>query len=288
MAQYDYNTPSTQAQEVKLPKFEKTEDTGIPQFAKDVPMRTIIKKHGSNITVEHEWSVLGGEYIKIKIASFSGDENLENVHKISVRDGEEVGAFRIANTTYIIRKTSEDVARGLVKTSGRIKASILGAIGYFKTVKGNIYTISKIESDSWTMDKRLGLKQFSLSALKGGERKKLADLVMEEMLKLYKQGYALRNFNLMDVIVTKRKIVLGNTTALIKIGASKTVDNFIGNLKVMVKSGIAQKGDVVYGIALSFSTMKKEYSQWAKEKGVAEKDDVSVLEKIEDEIMGHA
>jgi hypothetical protein len=288
MAQYDYNAPSTQSQETVLPKFEKAEDTAIPQFAKDVPLRTIVTKHGSNVTVEHEWNVLGGESIKIKIAKFSADPNLANIHKISVRDGQEVGAFRVANTTYIIRKTSEDVAKELIKTSGKIKASILGVIGYFQTVKGNTYAVSRIESDAWAMDRRLGLKNFSLSALDGNGRKRLADLVMEEMLKLYKKGYALRNFSLMDVIVTKKKIVLGNTTALVKIGASKTVDNFIGNLKVMVKSGIAQKGDVVYGIALSFSAMKKEYAQWAKENGVSEKDDFEVLEKVEDEILGHA
>lgn len=285
MAQYDYNTPTNQAQELKMPKFEKGEETGLPEFSKEVPLRTIVRKHGHNITVEHQWGVFGGEYIKIKISQFKNDENLENVHRISVRDGEELGAFKVANTTYIIRKTSEDMAKELMKTSGKIKASILGVMGYFKTVKGNIYTISKVESESWALDKRLGLKQFSLSSLKGNEKKKLADLVMEEMLKLYKQGYALKDFNLMDVIVTKKNIVFGNSSALIKIGASKTVDNFIGNLKVMVKSGIAQKGDVVYGIALSFSTMKKEYKQWSKEKGIENKGDVHVLQELEAEVL---
>lgn len=285
MAQYDYNTPSTQTQEAQPPKFEKKEDKGLPQFAKEVPLRTIVKRHGHNVTVEYEWNVLGGEYTQISFANFRKDENLENVHKIKITDGVEVGSFRIANTTYILRKTTEDVAKELMKTSGKIKASILGVIGYFKTMKGNFYTVSKVESDAWALDKRLGLRQFSLEGMKEGEKRKLADLIMDELAKLYKQGYALRNFSLLDVIVTRRKIVLGNTTALVRVGAAKTVDNFIGNLRVMVKNGIARKGDVVYGIALSFGIMKKEYSEWAKENGIESEDEVQVLERIEKDIL---
>ncbi len=285
MAQFEYNTTETH-QELKAGKFNKPEEHELPPFAKEVPLRTIVKKHGSSVTVEYEWSVLGGEQIRIQFMSFRGkDESLENVHRIKVSDGADAGSFKIGGRTYIIRKTSEDVARELMKTSGKIKASILGVIGYFRTAKGNTYTISKVDGEAWSMDKRLGLKEFSIAAMKQAEKSRFADLIMGELMKLYKQGYALRNFNPLDVIVTKKKIVLGNTSALVKFGGARKVDNFIGDLKVMVRSGIAQKGDVVYGIALSFGAMKKEYSQWAKENGVEGEGDVHVLEKIEESVL---
>lgn len=285
MSQYDYNTSVSQGEQPPAPKFGKVEDKGLPEFAKEIPLRTIVKRHRNSVTVEYEWNVLGGEEIKIKVANFKGDENLQYVHKIRITDGEEVGSFTIANTTYIIRKTTEDVAKELMKTSGKIKASILGVIGYFKTVKGNCYTVSKVEGEAWALDGRLGLKTLSASSMEEVEKRKLTDLILEEFFKLYRQGYALRDFNLMDVIVAKKKIVFGNAGALIKVSAAKTVDNLAANLKVLVRSGMAKKGDVVYGIALSFGIMKKEYSEWVKENGVESKDEVEVLEKIENDIL---
>lgn len=285
MARYDYGVSTTEIQKSELPKFEKHDETALPQFTKDIPLRTIIKKYGSNVVVEFEWNVLGGEFIKISIAKFKNDDNFEHVHKIKIIDGEEVGSFKIENTTYIIRKTSEDIAKELMKISKTINASILNVIGYFKTVNGNFYSISKVESDAWSLDERLGLKNFSLCTMKDGEKRKFSDFILDELFKLYQQGYALRNFNLLDVIVTKKKIVFGNMAALIKVGASKTVDNLICNLKVLVKNGVAKKGDIVYGIALSFGIMKKEYSEWVKENKMANASEIEVLEKIEDKVM---
>ncbi len=287
MAQYDYNPSGSpaQQQELKAPRFSKEEEKSLPKFTKDVPLRTIIKKMGRSVMIEYDWDMLGGEVIKIKFSKFRNDSNLANVHKIKITDGAEVGSFQIADSTYIIRKTSEDVAKELMKTTGKIKASILEVIGYFKTVKGNIYTVSKVDSDSWALDQRLGLRTFSLSRMKEGEKRKLYDLVIEEMLRLYQKGYALANFSLMDIIIAKKKIVFGNSAALVKVGATRKVDNFIANLKVMVKDGLAGKGDVVYGIVLSFGVMKKEYSEWVKENGVEGKEEVQVLEHIEKDVF---
>lgn len=289
MAQYDYSAPPNEiiTQEQK-PQFDKKDDSSLPNFTKEVPLRSIVKKHGNNVMIKYEWNVLGGEEIKISIANFRKDENLQDlqhVHKIKIKDGAEIGSFTIANTTYIIRRTSEQIAKELMKTSDKIKASVLGVIGYFKTLKGNFYTISKVEKNAWALDPRLGLKTFSLSSMNEGEKKRLSDLIIEELLKLYRQGYALKNFNLLDIIVTKKKIMIGNLTALVKLGASKTVDSFIGNLKVMVKSGVSNKADVVYGIALSFGAMKKKYVEWTKNNGLENADDVRVLEEIEKNVM---
>lgn len=286
MAQQDYNTPQSEVmQQEQLPRFEKKEDASLPAFAKDVPIRTMIKKHGSSVLVEYEWNVLGGEEIKISMARCKGDDNLQYVHKIKIKDGAEVGTFRIADTTYIIRKTSEDIAKELMKTSGKLKASVLEVIGYFKTTKGNVYTVSKVEKDSWSLDKRLGLKTFSLDSMKDGEKRNLSDMITEELVKLCKQGYALKDFSPMDVIVTRRKIVLGNMTALVKVGATKTVDSFLGNLKVMVKGGISKKEDVTYGIALSFGAMKDECAEWNKERGMGAEDELAMMNRMEKEIL---
>ncbi len=286
MAQYDYNTSASAAKEIRLPKFEKKEEMELPQFAKDVPLRAIVKKHGRNMTLEYEWNIIGGEEIRISVANFRDGENLANVHKLRIEDGVDVASFRIADTTYVIRKTTEDVAKGLMKAGGKLKASILGVIGYFKTTKENIYTVSKMENDSWSLDKRLGVKQFSLEEMKEAEKRKFFDLVMEQLLRVCKQGYALKDFSLFDVIVMKKKIVFWNAAALVKLSASETVDSLIGNLKVMVKSGIAKKGDVVYGIAVSFGIMKKEYFEWAKENNIKAGDEMGILEKIEKKVLG--
>ncbi|HOX23894.1 MAG TPA: hypothetical protein PLL10_10540, partial [Elusimicrobiales bacterium] len=107
MTQQDYNAPPTNTTQQELqPKFEKQEDTRLPQFTKEVPLRNIMKKHGSNVVIEYEWNVLGGEEIQISMASFRKDQNLEYVHKLRIKDGADVGYFKIANTTYIIRRTT--------------------------------------------------------------------------------------------------------------------------------------------------------------------------------------
>lgn len=284
MPQHDYNVPSAQTQEIK-PKFEKHEDINLPVFTKEIPLRTIVKKHGQNVIIEYEWNMLGGECIKINTMKFRDDNNLERIHKINITDGAEVGSFKIAQTTYIIRKTSEEIANELMKTSEKIKESILGVIGYFKTIKGNVYTVSKIDGDGWTLDKRLGLRNFSLSEIDKAGKKKFADFIIEEMLKLYKQGYGLKNFNLLDIIITRKKIVFGNLSAIVKLSAAKTVENFIANLKIMIKSGVAQKSDVVYGIIFSFGIMKKEYSEWSKETGNEGKTEIEVLENMEKSVL---
>ncbi|MFA5076856.1 MAG: hypothetical protein WC488_00300 [Candidatus Micrarchaeia archaeon] len=285
MAHQDYSNPTNEVHQVQLPKFEKSEDSSLPGFTKEVPLRSIVKRHGSNIMIEYEWSVLGGEEIRISMATCRKDSNLDKVHKIRIKDGEEVGYFRVDSTTYIIRKTSESIAKELMKTTGKIKASVLEVVGFLKTVQGNFYTISKLEEDAWSMDPRTGLKNFSLERMSEGEKRRFTDLVIDELLKLYRQGYALRNFSISDVIVTRKKVVLGNMAPLAKVATGKRVDGFLGNLKAMVKAGVAYREDITYGLALSMEAMKKEYASWSRDNGLEEKGQLEVLESLETRVL---
>lgn len=284
MVQYGYNAPKLDEQS-KAPRFEKIEDSALPQFTKEVPLRVIVKKHKNTVTVEYEWGTLGGEYIKIHIANFENDANLENVHKIKILKSQEVGSFKIENTVYILRKTTEKIAKKLMKTNEKISTSLLKIVGYFKTTCGNFYTVSKIEEDAWAMDERLGLRVFSLDTLKKEEKRRFFDLIVDELLKLYKQGCAISSFTPLDIIVAKKRIIFGNIGAIIKVDAVKKIDNFLANLKLMVKWKIAEREDIIYGIALSFGAMKKEYKKWKKENKIKEKDELKILEEIENKLL---
>lgn len=285
MAQQDYGKPVNVNTEAPMPKFVKNEETGIPQFAKEVPLKTILKKHGSRVMIQYEWDVLGGEEIKIRLLDFKNDENLQYMHKIKIRDGDELGSFRIANSIYVIRKTSEEVAKELAKTGGAIKASVSKALGYLETMKGNFYVISRVDADSWSMDSRTGLKLFSLQGLGREEKRNFLDLLMTEIIKLYAQGYALKGFDLGDIIVTKKEVVLGNAAAIAKASASECVESFLANVKLLVESGIADRGDAVYAIALSLNQMRKQYEEWAGEtRGAGKLDDLKLVAMAEEHI----
>ncbi|MDD5337628.1 MAG: hypothetical protein PHS02_04045, partial [Candidatus ainarchaeum sp.] len=172
----------------------------------------------------------------------------------------------------------------LMKTTGRIRASVLEGVGFFKTVRGNFYTISRLDEDAWSLDSRTGRKTFSLERMNKDEKRRFSDLVMDELIKLYMQGYALKSLSLADFIVTRKKVVLANTGSLVKVKKGK-VENFLGNLRSMVKSGVAYKEDVTYCLALSLEAMKKDYATWTRENGLHEKDELEVLESLESRVL---
>ena len=284
MARYDYTKPVSTTVETKLPGFSKKESSELPQFTKEVPLRTIMKRHGSNVILEYEWSVFGGEEIKISVLCSSGDEKLRSIHNIRIKDGEEVGFFRIADTVYIIRKTSESVAKELIKTSGKIKASVAEVVGYLKTMNGNFYSISKVQGDGMCADGRTGLRQFHPERLEKVERRKFTDSVVSELLSLCSQGYSLAGFNIKDVLVAKRSILLGNINSIAKAGPTKCVQSFLLNIRSMARSGLLDKGDVAYAIALSFAQMESQYSKWANERKIGMDDELKAFEEAESEI----
>ncbi|MBU0586787.1 hypothetical protein KJ780_04695 [Candidatus Micrarchaeota archaeon] len=276
--------------EVSKPKFVKNEANEMPQFTKEVPLKTIVKKHGGRAVIEYEWSLLGGEEIKISLLDVKEDESLQYVHKLKIKDGEEVGSFKIANTVYIIRKTTEEVAKEIVKTSEKISASIIKAIGYFRTTEGNYYTISRAENDWWSLDIRTGLKHFSTNSMDSKQKTRFVDMIIEQALKIYEKGYSLAKLDLSDWVVTKDQVLLENTSRVTKGGPAKEkIGNFIGNIKGLAENGTGQ-ADLFYILTLSVNHMRKEYQNWYVERngnnvknGVPE--DFQIVEAAERELM---
>jgi hypothetical protein len=286
MAQHDYQNPSGSNSETETikPRFGKEDDPTLPDFTREVPLKAIVKKHGNFVTIQYEWNALGGEDIFISIAKFKEDENLKYLHKIKIRDGVEVASFRMLDTNYIIRKTSDALAKEILITSEKLRDSVLEAIGYFKTMNGNTYTVSRAPAESWALDPRIGLKVFSMDCLESRHKRRLFDLVVEELLGIYAKGYSVVALTPKDIVVTRKKAVLGNSANIMKQTPAKRIESFISNLKALFDFGLARREDIVYGAAASLNVLGKDYTSWKKANSVSGSQ-MKTLASIESEVF---
>ena len=138
--------------ETAKPELEKQDDASLPRFTKELPISKKTKEGSETITIDYQWGIATEDNIKIKSIEFRKDENLSDIYRLSIKDGTDTAVLRHKGVIYLIRKTTNDIARSLLTVYKRISSLVENIVGYFTTLFGHTYTISKIEKGTWTFD----------------------------------------------------------------------------------------------------------------------------------------
>ena len=125
----------------------KSDDTALPEFVKEVPSS---KKsiYGSSVSISYSWKQNFGDFIKIKSIEYRDGEDLSDLYRINGKDGVDSIVLKHKSVSYILRKTTRDVANALYTSCEKLRAYLENVVGHIRTLLGHFYIISKISAPS--------------------------------------------------------------------------------------------------------------------------------------------
>ncbi len=271
---------------------DKVDDTELPVFTKEVP-RTVSKETTAKSTkISYTWGKSLSNSIKISSIEFRNDESFENLSKLSILDGEDTAIFTHNSSLYIIRKTAAAIARSVFIVYARIKSVTESIVGYFKTLFGNSYLISKIEAGSWSFDPQLAQKNTSIRLLTPSlctsvQKDRLVDLIAKKLSSLHGKQllfgpFTLRNFILTDAtsyFTDLRNLRLSRKRSLLVI-------DFKNAIKSLFSLGIATPENLYPAIAAYSVANEAACAEWYQEKSGGSADLSMITHALEEEIIG--
>ncbi|MBI2079193.1 hypothetical protein HYT84_00380 [Candidatus Micrarchaeota archaeon] len=278
------------------PVLVKLDDTSIPNFTKDIPESTKVNDLGSTTLINYKWPELTApseiDSLKITKIEIKKGEPLSGISKITIRDGKDSLVVRLRGVLYLLRKTSEDVAKSLLRLSFKLKLSVEEIVGYLKTIIGNTYVISKLEHGNWTFDEKIsveGLNNVSIDRLDRSHRERLTELLVDKMVELHSKKLVLGISNLRNVLLTNRDLIF---TDLRNLRLSKKpellVKEFILTLKYLFSSGIANRADIIHAASYYSTALEEDCRTWHRSKsGKKSPDHFAILTSMEKEILSN-
>jgi len=269
----------------------KQEDYDLPEFSKEVPVSSKKTETADRITVEYEWKDLSSPSIKIRRMDFRKGTALDDLYRISARDGADSICFKHKNTTYILRKTAREIAQALYNAYGKIKGVLENIVGYLRTALGNDYVISKVESECWSFDKRVAkgdVKYVDVEDLDKESRGRLIELVTEKISALHASNLIIGRFSLNNILLNENDMQLTDLRRLrVSRKRSYVIDEFKSILQYLFAVGIASKEDVYCSLACYTAENEKSCDEWYQDKtGNDAGDQLDVVTKLEEEIYG--
>ncbi len=186
---------------------DKQDDATLPTFTKEVPISKKIKENSDTITIDYQWGATSEPNIKIRAIEFRKEDDLSDVYRLNVQDGKDTMVIRYKNSLYLLRKTTTAVAKALLTVYKRISSLVENVVGYFRTLFGNTYVISKVEKGSWTFDEQLadhevGVKYITLDHLTEKQRANLLDIIVQKLSALHSKDLVLGSFSLKNILLT--------------------------------------------------------------------------------------
>ena len=271
-------------------------DAALPSFTKEIPIGKKAREKTETIELSYKWGLLSDPNMKIRQIEFRKGEELGDVYKINAEDGIETAVISWKNSLYIIRKTSAAIAKALLNVYKRISAFVEDIVGYFTTVLGNSYVLSKIEKGCWAFDreiagKEVGIKPMDAGMLSEGQKKRLSELIVSQVGELHSRNLVLGNFSLKNFILTNES---GYFTDLRRLRFSKKpallVEEIKKVLKYLVRASLLDSGNVFP--VLSGYCVANEHAcrEWYKERLEADSskhdiDTYDIATAIESEIV---
>ena len=203
---------------------------------------------------------------------FRKSEELDGLFRLRVRDGVDTIVVRLGNAVYLLRKTTGEIAQALLTVSKRIIEYTEDIVGYLNTLAGNVYTISKVTSGSWTFDNQLVenndvLQYVDSSALNEFQKQKLCGLVQERLLALHSKKLVLCSFTLHNVLFTDNNLLFTDLRDLrIARRQSLLVEDFRKVISYLITAGIATRADVYQAIITYAVAMESACHSWYQER----------------------
>ncbi|MDO8554323.1 MAG: hypothetical protein Q7S22_05925 [Candidatus Micrarchaeota archaeon] len=269
----------------------KTEDASLPEFVKDIP--TSVKKsvNRESVSIDYIWEKVSSDSIQLRHIEFSSKETLDSLYRINEKDGTDQFVVRHNAVTYILRKTTKEVAVALCTAFRKIKCSVESIVGYAKTLIGNFYVISKIDQTSWTFDKSLSkgnyLHNIDLVHLDDQHRKSLIDLLVEKTIELHSKNLLIKNFSLNNILFTNNTLLFTDLRNL-RLSRKKSllVEEFKKMLHYLFNLGIVSSVDVYHATAVYCSALEKPSEEWYREKTGKNGDSYKIITAMEKAVLG--
>ena len=281
--------PSLQEKREAL-SVEKYDDRVLPEFSKEVPGKRT-RESKEEITTDYNWKYGQGQNIKIEKITYQKEERLDDFYRVLVRDGIDSFTIKHQNVTYIIRKTSYEVAQSIYKACKRIVCGLERIVGYFRTTLGNEYMISRVEGKNWTFDKRIarnGIEYIDREQIESGVRSDFAHRIVEKIADIHALNLILGRFTLSNILVKDDSVTVSD---LRKMRATRKRSYVVEELKAVLQYlfgiGFAKESDVYAAVAYYVTKNNESCNEWYQSKtGRRAKEDYDVVQKIEQDIFG--
>ncbi len=248
---------------------DKQEDVAIPEFAKEVPRSAKMKDTSDGTVKEYSWKDSFSSTLRIKSFTYRKSEDLDEVFRLNVADGADTYSFRHNKTTYIVRKTTKEIAQAVYHAYSRIKGVVEDVVGFFKTMLGNDYIITKIDREAWTFDKRVaceGINYVDPETLGRQSRSTLTERIAEKVSELHSVNLIIGRFTLNNLILGEKDVKL---TDLRRMRMSRkrafVIEEYIAILQYLFSIGVASREDVYHSIAYYAGMNEASCMEWYNE-----------------------
>jgi hypothetical protein len=292
MKKIEYNElhiPTAGDKQVELDS-SKRDETGLPPFSKEVPVSSRQSAHGDSITVENSWKESKSDRIRAREITFRKSESLSDIHMINARDGVDTVSVRHAGSTYILRKTTKEIAMAIFNAYSHVQSGLENVVGWLKTVLGNAYVISKPEHCSWSFDRRLvrhdNLNYVDPDCLDESQKKSLCDMIIQNIAALHSRRLVLGGFTLNSVLLTNDGVQFTDLRGLRAARKrSFCVEEFKTIVEYLFALGLMKREDMYLAIATYNAANEEGCEEWYAEKsGKAAKDELEIADMLESEI----
>lgn len=282
-------TPKNKEEKLQELEYSKDEETCIPKFAEEVPVSSDYRKFDNKVEIDFRWNKMNCHHLRAEKLVYRKGENLKEHFRFDTRDGVDSHCTKKGGETYILRKTTKEIAQALFNAYGKIKGALEKIVGWIKTVLGNVYVISKIDVKAWSFDKRLTRNPESyveLDDLDSEHRKKLCEIITEKLAELHSAAVVLGNFTLNSILLTTKSAVFTDLRNMrVSRKRSRTVEEFMNVMQYLFAVGVAEKEDIYHATAVYAVANEKACVEWYTEKtGKKAKTTYDIVRKIEDDM----
>lgn len=268
---------------------EKHDEYSLPDFTKDVPVATKKDETSDSTTLNHSWRPTKSEIVLVKRITFRNNERFSDLYRVAARDGADSITFKHNNAVYIMRKTVREIAEALYNAYGKIKGALEEIVGYLRTVIGNDYVISKVDSEDWVFDKRVAKNGVNYADIDGLERKnkcRLVEMITEKISDLHSNNVIIGRFTLNNILLGSKDVKF---TDLRKLRVSRkrsfVIEEFKAILQYLFAIGVARREDVYASIAYYATKNEDSCNEWYKERtGKKPSDSMDIASKMEQEV----
>ena len=269
----------------------KMDESGLPQFAKEVPVSSKRTERGESVCVENRWKGSACGNIRTKEITFRAGEQLADIYMVNARDGVDTVSAKHGNAVYILRKTSKEIAKALFNAYSHVQAGLENVVGWLRTVLGSFYIISRVEHSTWSFDRRLArhdnLNYVDSDGLGDGQKRSLCDMIVQGIAALHSKRLVLGGFNINSVLLTNEGIQFTDLRGLRAARKlSFCVEEFKAIMEYLFAIGMVKPEDRYLAIATYHAMNEQGCSEWYRERtGKCAKEPLEITERMEDEIF---
>lgn len=267
----------------------KQEDYELPEFSKEIPIRSRKKEKNDSITINYSWKYAESHCIKVDEITFKKGHKLKNFYKVNARDGLDSICIKHQGVRYILRKTTKEIAQALLNMGEVMKGTLEGVVGYLTSILGNVYVISKLSGKVWSFDKRIsrnGVKYLDKSTMDEEGKSTLFELLVEKIANIHVKKLVMGKFSLNNILMYQDKIKFSDLREL-RVSRKKSyfVQEFMNIMQYLFAAGIGRREDM-YAAAATYAVINEEScNQWYQEQtGKQPRETFDVVCKIEEEL----